>query len=271
MRHSVLFLLWLLLMSSGAYAAQAQTCRPVPGLDQLTANPQTRFLIVGETHGTNETPRLVADLACNLVTSRPITVALEFGVASTPDLVKYLQSDGGAEARKQLLQSRIWQPSFADGRNSQAMFALIEQLRALRAGGAKLRIAAFQPNDISHLEQHYYELGMASNWAKIADLAPDDLMLVLVGDVHASKNLGTRYPFAPAASHLKPDETISLKSEHEGGAAWNCQADGCHAHALVGGAVKPRHVGRFASPIDGFDGSYSVGSQYSASPPALGH
>lgn len=268
MRKWISYLLALpLVLAAACPAAAAPSCKQVPGARQFVGINKFRFLIVGEMHGTNETPALVADLACNFASSRPVTVGIEFNVAATPVLNSYLQSDGGEKARQALLSLGAWHNSYTDGRSSKAMFALIEQLREFRSTGAKIRIAAFQPNDIGKLDQHYYELAMANNWAKIADEAADDLILILVGNLHAMKQLPARFPFASAASHLKSSETVSLGPEQEGGSAWNCQADGCQAHSLGRGAPKSRQVGLFATQTGGFDGSYSVGQQYSASQP----
>lgn len=246
-----------------------ETCEALPGVEQFAVDTHLRFLIVGEMHGTNETPQLIGDLACNLSSSRSVTVGLEFNAADTSTLSRYLQSNGGDDARRALLRMSVWSQPFADGRGSQAMFALIERLRRFRSAGGKVQIASFQPDDVGSMDQHYYELAMARNWARIADNAPDDLILLLVGNVHVTKSLPESYPFAPAASHLRASETITLRPEPEGGSAWNCQSDGCGPHALQGGVTKPRGVGRFASSYNGYDGSYAVGSRYSAAKPLV--
>lgn len=267
MRNWIVLLLSFTLIPCSAGADAVDKCRSVPGLNDLLDGQQIRFLIVGETHGTNETPALIGDLACNIAMVRPVTVALEFDSAATPALNSYLQSDGGDEAKRALLRSAIWDRSIADGRSSKAMFGLVDRLRQLRKGGAKIRIAAFQPNDLRNLDQYYYELAMASDWAKIADSAPDSLNLILVGEIHASKERDGGYPFAPAASHLKSMDTWSLRAEPEGGTAWNCQEDGCRVHALSGRAAKGPYITRFPVERGGFNGIYSVGRPYSASEP----
>src|SRR5690242_6766716 len=92
-----------LVLAAAAPATAAQRCSPVPGAEQFVASKQYRFIIVGEMHGTNETPALVGDLACELSASKPVTVAVEFNVAATPVLDSYLQSDGREKARAALL------------------------------------------------------------------------------------------------------------------------------------------------------------------------
>jgi len=266
-----LFFLMASTMPLGAVPAKAAaSCNPVPGAREIIAGTaKIRFLIIGEIHGTNETPALVADLACEIGRGRPVTVALEFPLTSATALNRYLASDGATLFRRQLLRSPIWARSMADGRSSKAMFELIERLRQLRASGAWIRLVAFQPSEMSNLDQHYYDLAMAANWARIADETPDNLNLILVGQVHAGKRAVRQYPFAPAASHLPSADVLSFRGEAIEGAAWNCQEDGCGAHTLAGAPGKERSIARFASETDGFDGAYSIGPRYSASEPVL--
>jgi hypothetical protein len=61
-----------------AAAAAATQCRPVAGTERLWGKPETRWIMIGEMHGTAEMPATFADLVCRAAaTGRPVTVALE--------------------------------------------------------------------------------------------------------------------------------------------------------------------------------------------------
>jgi len=270
MHYSLYFLAISGLLFSTSPIEATASCKPIDGAREMAAGTsKIRFLIIGEVHGTNEIPALFGELACEIARGRSITVALEFPATSAIALNKYLSSNGDAQSRNLLLRSPIWQRSTADGRSSKAMLALIERLRQLRASGAKIRLAGFQPTDVVNLDQHYYELAMASNWSRIADEAPESLNLILVGQIHAIKSPSQQLPFAPAASHLKPADVLSLRSEPISGEAWNCREEGCGVHVLSGTPGEAQYVARFAAETGGFDGVYSIGTRYSASEPAL--
>jgi len=76
------------------------SCTSVSGADQLW-QPTTRWVIVGEMHGTNETPDAFSNLIClAAATSRPVTVALEYSADDQAVIDAYLASNGNAQARK---------------------------------------------------------------------------------------------------------------------------------------------------------------------------
>lgn len=53
----------------------ACACAPLPGAGQLWAKPSIRYIVVGETHGTAETPAAFADLVCAALHSKRTVVA----------------------------------------------------------------------------------------------------------------------------------------------------------------------------------------------------
>lgn len=91
-----------LLAASAAPAA----CAPVEGAASLWAKRETRWVIVGEMHGTNETPDAFTNLVCLAARSRgPVTVVIEYPADMQPVLDSWLASDGGARraARRAVL------------------------------------------------------------------------------------------------------------------------------------------------------------------------
>ena len=78
--------------------ATASSCPPVDGAAALFTE-KTKYVWVGEVHGTAEEPALFGDLVCQAAATRPVVVALERDVAEQPLWNAYLTSDGGAAAR----------------------------------------------------------------------------------------------------------------------------------------------------------------------------
>ncbi|MGV6492816.1 hypothetical protein ACTUVK_003020 [Stenotrophomonas rhizophila] len=98
------------------------------------AMPIRPLVLVGELHGTVETPALVGELACAAAAdATPVTVALEMDPTEQARIDAYLASAGTAADRSALLAGRFWTRTMQDGRSSVAMAALIERLRSLRS------------------------------------------------------------------------------------------------------------------------------------------
>lgn len=98
-----------------ALLGAAITCTPVPGADQLW-QPTTRWVIVGEMHGTNETPDAFANLVClAAATGRPVTVALEYSADDQATIDAYLASSGDAQSRATLLSLPLFTSEMQDG------------------------------------------------------------------------------------------------------------------------------------------------------------
>jgi hypothetical protein len=77
-------------------------CRPSAGVEPLLASRDV--LLVGEVHGTAESPGFVAETACAaLAGGRSVTVALEISVAEQARLDAFLASPGGATDRAAVL------------------------------------------------------------------------------------------------------------------------------------------------------------------------
>ena len=100
---------------------QTPACAPPDGAGRLWENPATRFVFVGETHGTAEAPAAFAELVCARSTAGPVVVALEMPAVMQQDLDQWFASDGGSEARDILLAHDYWGLDHADGRSSAAI------------------------------------------------------------------------------------------------------------------------------------------------------
>lgn len=185
-----------------------------------------RLLVIGELHGTAETPALVAELATRYAAGGPVLVALEVHAIEHGRLKAYLGSDGGADAVRALRQGAFWNvmPERNDGRRTQAMLDLIETTRQLRSEGRSIAVVPFDPAHPG-LAHPARDRGMATILRAGFEALPDTgRMLVLTGNRHAmravSDTLGAR-DLDSAAGYLLD---LPLHSVNVMGVGWAFQA-----------------------------------------------
>ena len=247
----------------GAGAATAQDCNPVPGVERLWAKPETRFVILGEMHGTAETPVLFADVVCRVAaTGRPVPVGIEFPEDEQPAMDRFMQTEGTAYPAP----ARVHH----DGRRSEAMLELLNRLRAIRTSRRNVEVFTFVRNSTRGPgeSQTPHELAMASAWRDQAIAHPGALMVILVGNVHAMKQRPADVPFTPAAALLPPESTVALGTSQPGGAIWACGASDCGPRStLASGDALPRGI-HLGDGIGIYDGVFSVGAPFTPSGPA---
>lgn len=252
-----------------AAAALAVTpCVPPSGHEALWT-PEYRFVIVGEMHGTAETPAAFAQLVCAATEQGPVIVALELPTATQPQLDAFLAASDEATAVEILRPTIFGDSNMADGRTSLAMIGMLQTIRRLKAEGRDMTVRAFQPSEPrpAGFDQNYYELDMAMALVRAAAERPEARVLVLVGNIHASKTRFDDFDLMPAAAHLPRKETVTLNVAQQGGQAWNCQSDGCRAHdSMVRYDAEARGV--IMGPVSegAHDGLLAVGPS-TASPP----
>ena len=237
----------------------AGACAPLPGVEALTGTPP-HFVVVGEVHGTTETPAAFGELVCHLAVRGPVVVALEMELDAQASLDAFMASDGGVTAVAALLAQRHWREP-PEGLSSRAMLALLQRLRALKRSSAPITVVAFVPNGRRLTgNTAATEAGMASNLERVAQ--PGATVLVLTGDGHARKARGT------LATRL-PSGALSLRVEaFEGGEAWNCRPEGCGPHPYDDNGW-PAGLVLDPAAEPGFDGVLRLGVRTTASPPAV--
>jgi hypothetical protein len=256
-------------------ASLAAHCNPAPGESLLWANSQTRYVIIGEVHGTAQTPALFADLACAAhMSGRPVVVGIEISATAQPALDTFLASDGGVAARARFLASPIWHFPFKDGRSSRAYLQLIERLRRLKRAGLIQGVRAIQPSDTAASDtQNQANAAMADRIRAAGSGDPRTLVLVLVGNFHARKRASVfeTETIVTAAADLPQRQTLSL-SVTTTGEAWNCvsaSATSCGPHAQPEGRPIPRGVTLSPTAGGDYDGFIGLGVPATASPPAV--
>lgn len=148
----------------------------------LQAIGDRRAVLLGEMHGTRETPALAGQLVSHYAAAhRPVLLGLEIDHDEQAAVDRYLASKGDARARLGLLAGEQWLAPF-DGRDSQAMFALIEHVRRLRTIGADVGIVYF---DDASSDMTRRNRRMAETLRAAAIARPEAMLVVLTGNVHA--------------------------------------------------------------------------------------
>ena len=258
-------------------------CQPVAGFAEAIAESRARWIVAGEMHGTNEMPAAFANLVCLASLSAPVVVAVEQPEQDQAAIDAYLNSDGGEEAEANFLCAMMWrvgQPdNILDGRSSQAMFKLFQNLWKQHRRGTVVRVIAFQPGleikdgtfrmpwlDYKPINHAEYEKRMA---ALLQFSASKTRMIVLTGSAHARFIPMDGFPdLKPMASFLPRGETLTLHMTSYGtGSAWNCLEDGCGVHEVKGGLQRQLGVVIEKKPGQPYSGSLSLGIPVSASLP----
>lgn len=245
-------------------------CESLPGTGKLWSRPNSRFVLVGEMHGTAEAPAIFRDLVCAAVSGkRPIVVGIERGVREQEAIDTFMAPGNHEAAIRALLAEKGW--NVFDGRSSRAMLMLLEALRVLKLKGEIAEVVAFA--DIRAGESPAQgEQRMASALIAAADRHANALVIALTGNLHASKKLIAEFGSYPLMAMLLPAaQTVSLFVTDKGGEAWNQMEDGCRPHkqSSTGGDQRGIVLSESPPPIPGFDGVASTGLTSSAAFPAI--
>ena len=257
-------------------ATQAATGTSTPSAIDLLTNAVAdhRLVLLGEIHGTRETPALVGTLVDReSAHGNKVVLGLEIIARDQAGLDRYLHSSGSATDRAALLSGSHWREPMHDGRDSTAMFDLIEQVRRLRALGRDVSIVFFDPGNVDDRNR-----GMADNLRAVLSRQPDARMLVLTGNVHAMTGPppvmfdGDKRVELPmtAGRRLADLQPFSVDIEAATGEAWTCSGT-CNVHPVV-----DRGAGAAAPSLELQDTSESPWNsvlllpRFSASRPAIG-
>jgi hypothetical protein len=249
----------------------SEPCKPIPGWNEVVSDKNIRWIVLGEMHGTNEMPEIFADAACLTAEVSPTVVALELPEIDQPRIDAYLESDGGPTAKKAFLEAHIWNSRAKDGRSSEAVFRLFEQLHRWYKVGKVRAVIAFQPVRLKEPSTSAeYERAMADLIEK--NTPKGFRALVLVGNVHARR---TKVDFGPEpylamAGHLPSRNTLSLDISSNGvSSAWACRGPGQCGETTFGrkGDEHARGVVLTKESNEWYDGRVFLGTSTTASAP----
>jgi hypothetical protein len=264
---------FLLAMGLAIHAAATTSCSPVPGADQIWSKPAVHWVFIGELHGSNETPAAFRDLVCNAIAQgKHVTVALERPTSEQAALDNILTAKDLSTARESLFQLPGWK-EVLDGRGSEAMLRLLLSLRELRSFYPDLKVVAFDaPYTGTAPGARDEALGHAL--LSLNPTKPNDLVLILTGNIHAMQASKRGYDLA--AMYLPPKEILSLEVTDSGGETWSDDIQGgCGPwKGGVGDKDAKKPYGIFLDPglvpFGKVDGVLSLGVPLTASAPAAG-
>ncbi|OYW86713.1 MAG: hypothetical protein B7X53_12020 [Hyphomonas sp. 34-62-18] len=261
-------------------------CHPYQGFEVIAEKAESHIVVFGEAiHGTNESPAALFGLACHLAKEgAPVLVGLEAERTFSDELDAFL--DHGDAVRLYGTTSGMW--DVHDGRSSQAILLLLQNLAELRAAGLEVSVFAFDASsELDYREQA--DWGTVSRDARMAETVDaaaarfSGAVLLLTGGFHARKQVfdfdGTS--FVPMATGIQARPVFSLEMRHAGGSGWMIgEVDGkpfmgaldlmnglppdAPVHAFALGAEEPAYDGNTAY----WDGVYYTGP-ITASPPAF--
>lgn len=199
-------------------------------LDEAAAQIQsvwrsTRPLLVGEIHGTNEVPRLVATLLMRQSCEHKVLLLVEVPETEQVRIEEFMQSNGNTPALRTLLAGEFWTRQEQDGRSSAAMVDLIILTRSLYAAGRTVALAAFAP--AGQGDGTDYSTRMADNVRRHVVRHPGYQVITLSGNYH-SQVLGNRDSESdaqPMGWHLRDLDPLSIAVFAVSGAYWACDQD----------------------------------------------
>src|SRR5262245_33049718 len=125
------------LVSMNAQAADSRCPPSIPGAAEVVA--RTALTLIGEVHGTHEMPEAMLAVACSAAQHRPVRIGLGIPVAENERIERFLKDGDRAE----LLCGSFWHREFQDGRSSEAMLTLLDQIRRVRQLGVDVGVFLF--------------------------------------------------------------------------------------------------------------------------------
>jgi hypothetical protein len=218
------------------------------------------IILIGEVHGTDETPRLFG----NLVTvaarekNKRIGVGLELPIILQRLIDEAVKNNTKIDSfREQLLANPAWQ-KINDGRSSQAMLDLICDTLKL-AESQKVSLFLFDTQVNERNETMAQLIGQRVREQRY------DVTFILTGNIHANKaSRHPRHTEIIPMGHWLEEQSFALHSydvRYSAGEAWVCTPE-CGVHHMEG-----RIADSDAIHQEGFDGILFVGPIH-ASPPA---
>ena len=247
---SCALMLWLSGMAFSQSEKRTEAQKPATRADQAAKE----IVLVGEVHGTTETPRLFG----NLVTvaareeNKRIGVGLELPILLQGLIDEAVKNNTKIDSlREQLLANPSWQ-KIDDGRSSQAMLGLICDTLQL-AESQKVSFFFFDTQNIERDESMAQFIGQRVREQRY------DVTFILTGNIHANK--AARHPGRPQIvpmGHWLEEQGFAVHSydvRYSEGETWACTPE-CGVHHMNGWGMT---ADSGAIPPEGFDGILFVG------------
>jgi hypothetical protein len=265
------FLLAVLVAAAEAAEAAPAADRVVEDAarELLARSDALRPLLIGEIHGTRETPALLASML-RQGSGRPWLLGLEIPRQEQERIDAFLRSDGGARARATLTGGAFWVREQQDGRSSEAMLQLIDAVRALRHSGRDIHVVCF--DDVAEDgDARDRDARMAQALRTALATERHRRAVALMGNYHA--RIGRGAPWNAQQEflgwHLRDLSPQSVDVGAPTGSSWVCNPD-CGVYRFGADRAPGDGALRMAAQADekGYVGTLTL-PHFTASPPAI--
>ncbi len=220
--------------------------------------------MVGEIHGTNEAPVMIDQMICTAIAKDlEVVIGLELPYQDQPTFDAYLQSDGALEDRDKIISLHFWGRDYQDGRASQTMLNLVENIRSRKKRGQSVDLILL--DDPSSPDR---DAEMATRVVQNYRDNPGKLFITLTGNIHNHISEGSGRMGEHVKNQLDADQVLSLNQTYSGGTAWVCLAgEPCGPVKLGGrGGVEINIEIDPAVPSSNYNGSFNMGEIHASHP-----
>jgi len=256
-------------------------CAEYVGTETVIERARSHLIILGEMHGTNESVHAFEHLICSaLEQSVPVRVGLEASWSQGGPLNAALT--GPIDMQKvHYAAPAMW--GVHDGRSSEAILELLNQISDWRLDGHDVSVFAFDAETEEWVSSNNHSIARDHAMAKQVDQHLRDFdgaVILLTGEFHARKAAFkfADQSFIPMASLIKQRPVLSLAMKYRAGDAWlNVSVE--NADGAIENSVGPfkmsgnagdedaRRVFKIIETESGnFDGYYFTGPISSSAP-----
>ena len=193
-------------------------CTPFLGWEKVVEQSTSHIVIFGEMHGTNESPAAVTGVLCEIINQQ---TPIKFGIEAFHDQSEALNEALAWPIDTEILKSagpNMWR--VPDGRSSEAIYRLLEQIALWKSLGAEIEVFAFD----STFQGDDAALSRANVMSRQVDAAARDFdgaIIVLAGGYHISLNpIGSPYQGGSLASEVRERPVLAIDMAHDGGEAY---------------------------------------------------
>jgi len=246
MKVTLLLVSILLFYINNAHSAEsAARCPTKYPIDDQTMSLMKRHnvIVVGELHGTRESPEFFLEVACNIgrFGGEQTLVGLELGDSEVSTARDAGRKTDASEILKVLQGSKFWTNAL-DGKTSESYFQLIHDIDKLTGGSFALvgfdrrvtGMESFGETSADFLTKYAQGLQAEGGSKKAVKI------ILLTGNAHLAQddqnnsivNSLSKKGFAVLPIDLVP----------AGGAAWNCVDGKCGVHQVRNSCASPEHT-----------------------------
>jgi hypothetical protein len=248
------------------FSTAALACEPIENIESVLSR---QVIVLGEIHGTNESPRFAENLVCHLLKAKKrVVLALEIQNNYQSQIVEAINQTSEEAAVAQLGKMLFWRASMQDGKRSIGYMSLLRSAWRWKKQNPEFQVIAVDlPSGSVPLTREEYIA------AKLKEAVQESRVTVvaLLGNLHAQRAKGTLWDqdFVPAVSLVTKLDLVSLKMDYSAGTAWVCNRAGCGVNSVS--SVPPSR--KFQTPRitlskqdPKFDGMYFLGEVTASAP-----